>query len=58
VNRDVAGIDLGNASHFVSVPRDRDEHPVPEFGSWTDALREMVAWLKKCGIREVVILCQ
>jgi hypothetical protein len=35
VHADAAGIDVGNASHFVAVPPDRDECPVREFGSWT-----------------------
>ena len=46
VHRDAAGIDVGNASHFVAVPPDRDEHPVREFGSWTADLQRMAAWLK------------
>ena len=32
---DAAGIDIGNESHFVSVPPERDPTPVQEFGSWT-----------------------
>ena len=55
VHRDAAGIDIGNSSHFVAVPADRDAEPVREFGSWTDALQGMAAWLKKCGIRTVVM---
>jgi transposase len=55
VHRDAAGIDIGNASHFVAVPADRDAEPVREFGSWTDALLRMAEWLKKCGIRTVVM---
>jgi hypothetical protein len=27
VHSDAAGIDVGNASHFVAVPPDRDEQP-------------------------------
>jgi hypothetical protein len=37
VNRDAAGIDVGNESHYVAVPRGRDAQPVREFGSWTAA---------------------
>lgn len=55
VHRDAAGIDIGNASHFVAVPADRDAEPVREFGSWTGALLRMAEWLKKCGIRTVVM---
>jgi transposase len=55
VNRDAAGIDDGNESHFVAVPRGRDAQPVREFGSWTAALVEMAQWLTRCGIRTVVM---
>jgi transposase len=55
VNRDAAGIDVGNESHFVAVPRGRDAQPVREFGSWTAALIEMAQWLTRCGIRTVVM---
>ena len=34
IHRDAAGIDVGNESHFVSVPPDRDPQPIREFGSW------------------------
>jgi len=55
VHPDAAGIDVGNASHFVAVPPDRDEPPVREFGSWTADLRRMAEWLKRCGIRTVAM---
>jgi transposase len=55
VHRNVAGIDVGNKSHMVSVPSDRDAQPVREFGSWTQALEEMAEWLKRCGIKRVVM---
>ncbi len=55
MNRDAAGIDVGNESHFVAVPRGRDAQPVREFGSWTAALIEMAQWLIGCGIRTVVM---
>ena len=55
VHPDAAGIDVGNASHFVAVPPDRDERPVREFGSWTADLRRMAEWLKRCRIRTVAM---
>jgi transposase len=55
IHRDAAGIDVGNESHFVSVPPDRDPQPIREFGSWTAALEEMARWLKQCRIRTVVM---
>jgi hypothetical protein len=35
VYRNVGGIDVGNQSHMVSVPPQRDRQPIREFGSWT-----------------------
>lgn len=55
VNRDAAGSDVGNQSHYVAVPPGRAAQPVQEFGSWTAALEEMARWLKSCGIRTVVL---
>ena len=55
VHPDAAGIDVGNASHFVAVPAGRDPQPVREFGSWTEDLHRMAEWLKSCGIGTVAI---
>ena len=55
VHPDAAGIDVGNASHFVAVPPDRNQPAVREFGSWTADLRRMAEWLKQCGIRTVAM---
>lgn len=55
VNRNVAGIDVGNESHFVAVAPGRDAQPVQEFGSWTADLERMADWLKACGIETVVM---
>ena len=55
VNRNVAGIDVGNESHFVAVPPGRDPQPVQEFGSWTADLERMADGLKACGIETVVM---
>ena len=35
VHQHVAGIDIGNESHFVAVGPGCDPEPVREFGSWT-----------------------
>ena len=50
---DCAGI--GSASHFVSVPPDRDAQPVREFKSFTDDLARLADWLGACVIRTVVM---
>lgn len=52
---DAAGIDIGNESHYVAVPPSRDREPVRRFGCVTAELREMVVWLKQCGIRTVAM---
>jgi transposase len=55
VHRNVAGIDVGNKSHFVSVAPGTDAQPVREFGSWTADLRRMAEWLQSCGVQMVVM---
>jgi len=55
VNTNAGGIDVGNESHFVAVPPDRDENPVREFGCWTQALKEMAEWLKSRRIDTVAV---
>ena len=55
VNRNGAGIDVGNETHYVAVPPGRDPQPVQEFGSWTADLERMADWLKTCGIETVVM---
>jgi transposase len=55
VHPHAAGIDIGNESHFVAVAPGRDPEPVREFGSWTADLLRMAAWLKSCGVQDVVM---
>src|SRR6201995_4337886 len=55
VHRHVAGIDVGNQSHFAAVAPGCDPEPVREFGSWTADVRRMAAWLKSCGVEHVVM---
>ena len=52
---DAAGIDIGNETHYVSVPPGRDPDPVREFGSWTADLEKMAEWLKACGVKTVAM---
>jgi len=52
---DAAGIDVGSRRHYVSVPEDRAEEPVRNFGCFTPDLEEMAIFLKQCGIRSVVM---
>jgi transposase len=55
VNPNAAGIDVGNESHYVAVPSDRDPEPVREFGCWTADLERMCRWLCACGIETVAM---
>ena len=55
VHPDAAGIDVGNASHFVAVPAGRDRQAVREFGSWTSDLLRLADWLVALGIRTVAL---
>jgi transposase len=55
VHPNAAGIDIGNESHYVAVPPDRDAEPVRRFACFTEALQQMAAWLKSCGIDTVAM---
>jgi transposase len=55
VHPNAGGIDVGNESHFVAVPPDRDANPVQEFGCWTADLKRMAAWLRACRIDTVAM---
>jgi transposase len=55
VHPDSAGIDIGNESHYVSVPPSRDSQPIRQFRCTTAELKAMAAWLKQCGIRTVAM---
>lgn len=55
INPNAAGIDIGGISHFVAVPKDRDQINVREFGCFTVDIQEMIRWLKKCDIETIVM---
>jgi transposase len=55
VHPHAAGIDIGNKSHFVAIPPDRNAEPIREFGAWTADLHAMANWLKENGIRTVAM---
>jgi transposase len=55
VHPNAAGIDIGNESHYVAVPPDRDSQPVRRFGCTTAELRAMADWLNQCGIQTVAM---
>jgi len=55
VHANAGGIDVGNESHYVAVPPDRDPNPVREFGCWTAALNQIAEWLQSCRIDTVAM---
>ena len=55
INPDTAGIDIGSKEHYVCVPVDRDAKNVQKFAAFTSDLREMVVWLKKCGVKTIAM---
>jgi hypothetical protein len=55
VNPDSAGIDIGASSHFVAIPFGRDSETVREFECFTPDIQKMIAWLKQCNIKTVVM---
>src|SRR6266481_4578542 len=55
VHPHAAGIDIGNASHYVAVPPSRDPQPVRCFGCTTADLKKMAEWLTQCVIRMLAI---
>ena len=55
VHPNAAGIDIGNESHYVAMPPDRDAEPVRQFACFTEDLRRMAGWLKSRGIDTVAM---
>ena len=50
-----AGIDIGEAEHWVAVPPDRSPQPVRRFGTFTADLETLADWLLDCGITTVAM---
>jgi transposase len=58
VHPHAAGIDLGNAAHFVCVPADSvpaGQSPVRQFGVFNPELDHLVEWLKQCQVQTVAM---
>src|SRR5438046_4839136 len=53
-----AGIDVGNAEHYVAVPCGRDAQPVREFGSFTADLHRMARSLEGNWREELLFVLQ
>src|SRR5215475_12800686 len=50
-----AGIDIGEAEHWVAVPPGRDPQPVRRFGTFTADLDAWADWLIDCGVTTVAM---
>jgi transposase len=51
-----AGIDVGDASHWVCVESTPDHSDtVREFPAHTPGLRDLIAWLRQCGVTTVAL---
>ena len=55
VHPNCAGIDVGKSSHYVAVDEAAAERPIRTFGSFTEDLEEMAAWLLSCGVDIVAL---
>jgi hypothetical protein len=53
--RRAAGIDVGDASHWVCLDADGGDAAVREFPAHTPGLRSLVAWLKQHGVTTVAL---
>lgn len=52
-NPNAAGIDIGEAEHWVAVPPHRASQPVRRFGTFSADLHALANWLIDCGITTV-----
>ena len=50
-----AGIDIGEAEHWVAVPPGGDPQPVRRFGTFTVDLDALADWLIDCGVTTVAM---
>ena len=55
IELNAAGIDVGATEIYVAVPPERDPQPVRSFPTFTTDLRQMAAWLVRCGITTVAM---
>lgn len=50
-----AGIDIGAMEIFVGVSPEQDAEPVRSFGTFTQELESIAAWLEACGVTSVAM---
>ncbi|HEX4372860.1 MAG TPA: IS110 family transposase [Puia sp.] len=54
LHADAAGIDIANRVHYVAV-NPANDNPVRSFGTFTEDLQSLVAWLISCGVTTVAM---
>ncbi len=55
IKPNAAGIDIAHREHWCAVPPGRCANPVRAFGTYTEDLEQMAAWLKECGVTTVAM---
>jgi len=55
VHPHAAGIDVGATELYVCVPVERDPRPIRRFGTFTEDLLALAAWLKEVGVTSVAM---
>jgi len=55
VHPHAAGIDVGTTELYVCVPVERDPRPIRRFGTFTEDLLALAAWLKEVGVTSVAM---
>jgi transposase len=55
INPNAAGIDVGSAEVWVSIPPERDEEPIRRYETFTPDLYAMADWLKQRKIESVAM---
>jgi transposase len=55
LNPHAAGIDIGATEIYVCVPLERDPQPIRRFGTFTQDLRAVAAWLEQCRVTSVAM---
>jgi hypothetical protein len=55
VHPHAAGIDVGATERYVCVPLERDPRPIRRFGTFTEDLLALAAWLGEVGVTSVAM---
>ena len=50
-----AGIDVGDATHWVCIDADGGDDAIREFPAHTPGLRQLLAWLREHGVTTVAL---